>query len=272
MIEKTTVPDMNQNEETFTEIKNVMRVISMHKEKHRRFVEELDFFCCNFSPEINNKSSISMYVGALWRLEDEVRHLCVDTYSLHRGIAQKKSLYLNVIKQQGKLLSKVNKTPLERDRNNLSWIGDDGKERECTKEEADWMTKKFEKYVYESRKELRDSGGITSYKHEDLDRWMSRVVEDNVVAQLASYRDDGAHRYDSLKKIKQQPEAPNPKLIREMLNTVQTILESYEKSLQTLLGYTKSQYYTGLECYKYDSLSRLKLADKVIKQRRSRLE
>lgn len=260
------------SEEVFQEIKNVINVISILQLREKTFREELDFFNQNYNKQDRECSQL-LYRVALKRLENEVGFLCVDVYSLYQGIEKKKSLYSKVIKQHGKILSKTDRTP--RDRNTYSFLGTiDSEEikREFTSEEENDFIKRLEQEAYNSREKLKLESGITSHKHEDLDQWVNKILDDETLLKLSQYRKEFAHRLDSLENLKRELQFRDPQSIQEMLNIVSVALNKYSKCFQTILGYTKSQQYSGIKGIKYDSLSRLKLADKIIRQRKANKE
>lgn len=254
------------NEEVFSEIKNTINVLSMLQLREKTFREELDFFNLK-QKKVCKEYSSSLYVGALKRLENEVGFLCVDTYSLYQGIEKKKSLYSKIIKQNSKLLSKIDKTP--RDRNTYEFLGifdSDGEMRPFTRDEENDFIEKREEEAYKNRKALRKDSGIISHQHNDLDEWIDKILNDGILSQLARYRKEFAHRLDSLDNLKRELEIRQSQDIEEMLNTVSVALDSYHKCFQNILNYTKSQHYLGVKGLRYDSLSRLKLADSIPKK------
>ncbi len=262
---------MDMSEEVFTEIKNVMNVISMLQLREKTFRKELEFFNQNYK-KIDRQCAALLYIMALKRLEHEVGFLCVDTYSLHQGIEKKKSLYSKVIKQNGKLLSKIDNTPS--DRSTFTFLGNidsDGVERPFSSEEENDFIEQFEQEAYNSRKELRNNSGITSHKHDDLNEWINKILDDKILSQLDQYRNEFAHRLDSLENLKRELPIRHPQSIEsieQMLDIVSIVLTKYNDRFQTILGYTKSQHYLGVKGLKYDSLSRLKLADSMIQRKK----
>ncbi|MDJ0727732.1 MAG: hypothetical protein QNJ38_21735 [Prochloraceae cyanobacterium] len=176
------------SEEVFKEIKNVINVISILRIREKTFREELEFFNQNYKKTYLEYPA-SLYEGALKRLENEVGFLCIDTYSLHQGIEKKKSLYSKVIKQNGKLLSKIDETPS--DRNTFTFLGIlgfDGVKKPFSPEEENDFIEQFEQKAYNSRKKLRNNSGITSHKHDDLDEWINKIIDDETLSQLAQYQ------------------------------------------------------------------------------------
>lgn len=257
------------SEEVFEEIKNAMSVISRLQIKEKTFRDELEFFNRNWK-KVSQECAKTLYVGALKRLEDEVGSLCIVTYSLYQGIEKKKSLYSKIIKQNGKLLSKTDKTPS--DRNTYHFLGvfkSNGEMRPFTLEEENNLIEECEEEAYKSREALKRDSGITSHKHIDLDEWKNKILDDKILSQLAQYRKEFAHPLDSLDNLKRELQIRQPKDIEEILNTVNTVLNSYYKCFQNILGYTKSEHYSGVTGLEYDSLSRLKLADSIIEKEKA---
>jgi hypothetical protein len=251
------------DEEVFSKIKHAMSVISMLKLREETFREELDFFNLKWKTVCKEYSS-SLYVGALKRLENEVGFLCVDTYSLYQGIEKKKSLYSKIIQQNGKLLSKTDKTPSDRNRSEfLGCFNSDEEMRPFTMEEENDLLEKMDEEACKSREALKKDSGITSHQHNDLDEWMNKVLDDKIFIQLQKYRKEFAHRLDSLDNLQRELEIRQPQDIQEMIDTVSVALNSYYKCFQDILGYTRSQHYLGVKGLRYDSLSRLKLADSI---------
>ena len=220
---------MDMSEEVFEEIKNVMNVISMLQLREKTFRKELEFFNQNYKTT-DRQCAVLLYIMALKRLEHEVEFLCIDTYSLHQGIEKKKSLYSKVIKQNGKLLSKIDKTPSERNTfTSLGTIGSDGIKRPFSSEEENDFIEQFEQEAYNSRKELRNNSGITSHKHDDLDEWINKIIDDETLSQLAQYRKEFAHRLDSLENSKRElpNREPHSHSIEKMLDIVSIVLTKY---------------------------------------------
>jgi hypothetical protein len=254
------------NEEVFSEIKNVMSVLSMLQLREKTFREELNFFNLKWK-KLCKESSSSLYVVALKRLENEVGFLCVDTYSLYQGIEKRKSLYSKIIKQNGKLLSKTDKT--RSDKNTYEFLGcfnSDEEIRPFVMEEKNDFIEKMEEKAYKCREALKKDSGITSHQHDDLDEWINNVLDDRILFQLEQYRKEFAHRLDSLDNLKRELEIRQPQDIEEMIDTVLVALNSYYKCFKNILVYTRSQHYLGVRNLRYDSLSRLKLADSILKQ------
>lgn len=251
---------MNTNQKVYREIKSVICVISLLQSREKAFRNELNFFNRRWqevSKEVNTMK-LKLFVTALKRLEHEMMFLCIETYSLHQGIEKKKSLYKKVIQQHGEILSKVDKTPINRD--NIEFIGiveSDGKQRDATNDEEDEFYELFNEKAIKSREELRNNYGISSKKHEDIEEWLEQLPNKDVIDQLEIYRDDFAHRLDSLDKLKRELEPPNPQQIEKMINTVSTVLEIYKNCLQKIIVYTTSEPFLGRKLI-YDSLSRLK--------------
>ncbi|MEN9520464.1 MAG: hypothetical protein RLZZ381_3052 [Cyanobacteriota bacterium] len=241
------------SKEVFDEIKSVIATISILKYREKTFREELDFF--NQKGNLQKDPCAMLYSGGLKRLEHEVGFLCVDTYSLHEGIEKKRSLYARVIKNNGKTLSKVDKPNINDVKENydISMVN-----RPCTEEEKNTLIEMSEKENYEQRKQSRDLDGITSSEHSKLDEWVNQILDKEVLSELENYRNEFAHRLDSLDNLKRELLDGNPKCIHKMLDVVLKVLTEYEQSLQNILGYTKSLHCFGITNFHYDSLSRLK--------------
>lgn len=254
------------SEEVFQEIKNAMSVISMLQIREKTFRDELDFFNRKWK-KVSPECAKTLYFAAFKRLEHEVGFLCVDTYSLYEGIEKRKSLYCQIIKNNGRLLSKTDKTPS--DRNTFEFLGfidSNLEERPFTLEEKNDFIKKYEEEAYKSREALKRDSGIISHKHNDLDEWKNKILDDEILSQLDKYRNEFAHRLDSLDNLKRELQNRQPKDIEEILNIINTALNSYYKCFQNILVYTQSQQYLGVKGLKYDSLSRLKLAESIINE------
>jgi hypothetical protein len=192
----------------------------------------------------------------LKRLEHEVGFLCIDTYSLHQGIEKQKSLYTKIIKNNGKILSKVDKPHINDVQESYEFISM-GK-LPFTEEEKNIYIKKREKEKYKQRSESRDLDGITSSDHSKLDEWVNQIVDKDVLSKLEKYRQEFAHRLDSLDNLKRELSCKTPECIDEMLNVALEVLTKYEQSLQNILGYTQSQHFLGITNFYYVSLSQLK--------------
>ena len=164
-----------------------------------------------------------------------------------------------MIQQHGEILSKVDKTSINRD--NIEFLGiveSDGKQRDANNEEEDCFYELFNKKAINSREELRKNYGISSKKHEDIEEWLEQLPNKEVIDQLEIYRGDFAHRLDSLDKLKRELEPPNPQKIEKLINTVSKVLEIYKNYLQKIIVYTTSEHFLGLDKLIYDSLSTLK--------------
>ena len=258
------------SEEVFSEIKNAMSVLSMLQLREKTFRKELEFFNLKWK-KVSQEPAKHLYIGAFKRLENEVGFLCVDTYSLYQGIEKKKSLYSKIIRQNGKILSKVDKTPSNRDNYEfLGMIDSDGEMRPFTLEEKNDFINRHDEEAYKSREALKRNFGINSHKHNDLDEWMNKILDDEILSQLAKYRKEFAHRLDSLDNLKRELDNRQPQDIEEMLNTILKALTSYYECFQSILGYTKSQHYLGVKELRYDSLSRLKLAESILRREKAK--
>jgi hypothetical protein len=253
------------SEEIFSEIKDVINVISIIQARETTLRHELEFFNQR-QKDVSKEACQVLYIGAAKRLEHEAMFLCIEVDSLHKGIEKKRSLYSKVIKQNGNLLSRVDKTPM--DENSIMWIDatTSGKEiQEFSAEEKNCYTKKMEESEYTSRKEVRDAYGITSPKHDELDDWLSQLSDDETLSKLADYRDAFAHRLDSLEKLKSELAPVSIAEIKQMLDVVSSVLNTYKSCLTKILLYTTSEHCMGSTDFEYDSLSRLEFAERDIK-------
>jgi hypothetical protein len=253
------------SEEIFSEIKNVINVISILQSREDALRHELDFFNQRWE-DVSKEACQVLYFAAAKRLEHEVMFLCIEAYSLHEGIEKKRSLYARVIKQHGKLLSRVDKAP--GDENSIMWlgvIGSDEKIQEFSAEEKRHFKKMIEERAHKSREEVRDTHGITSHKHDDLDDWVSQLLDSDTLSKLANYRDTFAHRLDSLEHLKSELAPVNIAEVKQMLDVVFSVLNTYKSRLEKILLYTTSEQHMGITNFKYDSLSRLELAERYIK-------
>jgi hypothetical protein len=243
------------SKEVFDEIKSVITTISILKSREKTFREELDFF--NQKSNLQKDPCAMLYFGGLKRLEHEVGFLCIDTYSLHEGIAKKRSLYARVIKNNGKTLSKVYKPNINDVRENydISMV-----DRPCTEEEKNTFIKMREKENYELRKQSRDLVGITSSEHSNIDERANQILDERVLSELENYRNEFAHRLDSLDNLKRELPCrkPKPKCIQKMLDVVLKVLTEHEQDLQNILSHTNCPVYLAKPNFHYDSLSRLK--------------
>lgn len=247
---------MNE-EQVFEEIKSVIDVISILQSRENALREELEFFKQKWK-DISEPAHKIPFVGASKRLEHEAMFLCIEVYSLYKGIAKQRSLYSKVIKQNGKLLSKIDKTP--RDENTYEWLDiicSDGKKDFTNKEKNDFMQKLNEE-AYRSRKKIRDNSGITSSNHDEIGKLLNQVLDKDTLKSLGDYRDKFAHRLDSLENLKLELKPSDPNSVAQVLDVVSTVLNTYMRWLQGVLVYTKSEQRIGIT-FEYDSLSRLKV-------------
>ncbi|MGM3308815.1 hypothetical protein ACSQ6I_23025 [Anabaena sp. WFMT] len=251
---------VDMNEEVFQEIRSVITTISILQSRESAFRQELEFFNQSWKDASEEACKI-LFIGAFKRLEHEVMFLCIEVYSLHEGIAKKRSLCSKVIMQNGKLLSQVDKTPGDENTYEcLGIIGSHGK-RDCTTEEKNDMIQEIQKEEYESRKKIRDDFGITSHNHDEINEWFNQVLDEDISSKLDCYRNKFAHRLNNLENLKLEQNIGSPDNVEKILDVVSTVLDKYKCCLQDILGYTRSELFLGIENFKYDSLSRLKLAD-----------
>lgn len=254
-------------EEIFKNIKNTISVITLLQKKEQVFRKELEFFKQQWKIEYKENNA-NLYLGAFKRLEDEVGHLCVDVFSLHQGISKKKSLYSQTIKNSGNILSKVDKIPSDPD--SYIFVGiamPDGSIEEFTEQDKKYAIQQAEREHIKSKKELRDRKGITSSKHKDLDQWLDKILDNEIITELAEYRKYYAHRLDSFDNLQRELEFKQPQDIEKMLDNVSAVLVAYKKCLQNILSYTRSEYYLGRNGIRYISLSHLMLAKRVLRKK-----
>jgi hypothetical protein len=94
-------------------------------------------------------------------------------------------------------------------------------------------------------------------------------IEDtiNVISILQfrerAFREDFAHRLNTLEKLRRELYPSNPNEIENILNILLNVLCKYRNFLQNILGYTKSNKHSGIIDFEYDSLSRLKLSESI---------
>jgi hypothetical protein len=250
---------VNMNEEVFQEIRSVINTISILQSRESKFRQELDFFNQTWK-DVSEEACKILFIGAFKRLEHEVMFLCIEVYSLHEGIAKKSSLYSKVIRQNGKLLSQVDKTRGdEHSYQCLGIIGSHGK-RDCITEDKNDIIQEIQKKEYESRKKIRDDFGITSHNHDEINKWFNQVLDEDILSELHEYRKKFAHRLDNLENLKLEQNIGSPDNVEEILDVVSTVLDKYKCCFQDIIGYTRSELFLGIENFEYDSLSRLKLA------------
>ena len=159
-------------------------------------------------------------------------------------------------------MSKVDKTPRDRNAYIFSELFDsDGKSRNFTTKEENYFVQRIEKEAYESRQKTRNVSGITSHQHNEIDNWSSQILDKTASLNLEEYRNNFAHRLDSLEKLKLELEPANPDSVTQILNVVSTVLDTYKCCFQKILVYTRSEQFSGITDFEYDSLSRLELSE-----------
>jgi hypothetical protein len=237
--------------EVIEQIKKTIDVLSFFERRNKKLREELDFF-----KEVDNNLR---HVGAWIRLNHEVMYLCVDAYSLHQGISLKKSLYKRIIRNNGSIFSKVDKTEHHKaeDIIHLGCFTPSGK-REATYEEKVEVAQNINQEELQARKSLKQSSGITSSKDCDLDQWLESIQDEDLVQELNNFRQKFAHRLDSLDNIDRELKLPSCEDMDQRLSVVFKVIENYKRRLQYILCYTTSDDYEGFVGIEYDSISRLK--------------
>lgn len=260
------------NESLIKEIKQVIDAICLLQARESKFREELNFFDASWNQEEDFlKETILIFpegfdsisikrpylLEALRRLDHEVMFLCIDVYSLYQGVQKKKSLYARVIKNCGEALMKVDESTVDPDTFTDIGMLTSGGWRESSDEEKKERLQSISKEELRSRKEMRDNVGPKSYRHPEMDEWRDSILESETVSKLQQYRDKFAHRLNSLDNLKEELMVNSSNSIKDMLNTVCDLLNSYKSCFQDVLGYTTSDYYEGIET-EYISLSQMK--------------
>lgn len=226
---------MNHQEnpnEAIEQIKHALRAIFILKLRASRFQEELKFYN-------EKKEKLEYSELLLMRLSNEVQFLAIDTFSLHQGIAKKKSLFSKVIKQYAEDLFKVDESPVK----HLIYIGD---EDSSSDEEKRNMQKIMDKFAFEERKNLRDSSGIKSCNHADLDEWLTGIIDKELLETLGKYRKDFAHRLDNLENLSKALTYHPPNFIDEVLNNISKVLDGYGSCFTNIILYRTSVDYQGI--------------------------
>lgn len=253
-------------QQVFEEIKSVINVISIFQSRESALRKELKFFEERQKDGFEGAWERTLFFGAFKRLEHEIMFLCIEVYSLHQGIAEERSLYSKVIKQHGRLLKKVDKTP--KNEEEYQWLGiisSDGMPKNFTAEEKNALMQYLKEEEYRSREKLRDDLGITSHNHDEIDERFNQVLDESTLSSLKEYRKRFAHRFDRLEKLELELELTNCDAIEQMLDVLSTVLNKYEFWLKNIILYTKSILHEGIVNFEYDSLSRLELAESVIR-------
>jgi|JFJP01.1.fsa_nt_gi hypothetical protein len=235
------------------ELKSTIDVISLLQLRENTLKEELDYF------NSQNEDKFGTLLGALMRLDHETMFLCIDTFSLHQGISEQKSLYSKIIKQNGRFFSKIDKAASADKKTivHLVFFTTEGK-REATSEEIDECIKDINESSLEGRKELKESTGIPSYNHTEMDEWWNNILDKKAIEKLNFDRKIFAHRLDKLENLKKALTCNTPQSINESLNAISIVLNDYKKILQDIIGYKTSIYYEGYQGLVYDSISRIK--------------
>ena len=239
------------------ELNKTIRVLSFLQIREKALREDLLFSLHNYSSVPEDDVS---WIGPVKRLEHEILFLCVDAYSLHRGISKKKSLFSKVIKNKGKEFLKVDDSETwSFESINLRVISSEGT-REGTSEEIADHLEASNKMAFEDRKALKEEVGLTSHQHSDMDDWMEALVDKNLMEKLNIYRKEGAHRFDSLDYLERELQIIRPEGLEARLDVVAEVLERYQSCLQKILIYTTSVAHEGIsKCdLRYDSLLRIK--------------
>jgi hypothetical protein len=238
-------------DEIIEQIKKTIDVLSFFEMRNKKLREELDFF-----KELDNNM---IHVGAWIRLNHEVMYLCVDAYSLHQGISLKKSLYKRIIRNNGSILSKVDKTEHYK-AEDIIHLGcfTSSEKREATDKEKIEAAKYTNQEGLQARKSLQQSSGITSSSDCDLDQWLESIQDKELVQKLHDFRQEFAHRLDSLDNMDRELTLPAYEDIDQRLSVVSKVLGNYKQRLLDILVYATSVHHGGYAGIEYDSISRLK--------------
>ncbi|NJL40764.1 MAG: hypothetical protein HC899_31515 [Leptolyngbyaceae cyanobacterium SM1_4_3] len=247
--------------EVFEEIKNTIMVICLLQSREETFKRELEFFNEKWGEICQKTSPVKrqLYGAALKRLEHEVMFLCIETYSLHEGISKKESLYTKEIKQKGRRLSKIDNSPIDRNSViDLGIISSEGEMQRHTSEDMKAVMKHLNQKALAEKQNLKDTIGIKSYNHCELDEWKDQLLDKKLLTDLHTYRKDFAHRLNSLENLKKELALANSKNIEKALNVVSKVLSRYKQYLRGILFYTTSESYDG-NPLPYESLAKIEL-------------
>lgn len=239
------------------ELNKTIRVLSFLQIREKALREDLLFSLNNYSSAPEDDVS---WLGPVKRLEHEILFLCVDVYSLHKGISKKSSLFSKIIKNKGKEFLKVdNSKTWGSESINIRVIGS-GSTREGTPEEIADHLEALNKIAFEDRKALKEEVGLTSHQHSDMDDWMDTLFDKNLIEKLSGYRKEGAHRFNTLDNLERELQIIQPEGLEARLDVVAEVLERYQSCLQKILIYTTSVAHEGIsQCdLRYDSLLRIK--------------
>ncbi|TVQ41950.1 MAG: hypothetical protein EA365_16295 [Gloeocapsa sp. DLM2.Bin57] len=241
---------------TLEEIKLVLRVLFNLQERQKQLQAELDFYNA-YAPDANYIKEQRSFFEGLRRLDHEVMFLCIDTYSLYEGIQKQKSLITKTIKNNGKVLSEVSK--VDDTIICAGIIDENGNKRKPNPEEEKFIAEKVREDLFNKRKKARDTYGITSPKHEDIEKWNQSILDKDTLEQLENYRNEFSHRLNTLERIKIEADINNNKFhtIKDRLILVKTLLDKYQLHFKSILLSTKAEYHLPA-MIGYDSLSRIK--------------
>lgn len=235
-------------------IKKTLSVIFLFEMRCKKLREELEFF--------NDYKYRGKHTGILIRLNHEIMYLCVDSFSLHQGILLKKSLYKKIIRNNGRLLSKIDKTEYATSEN-IDHLGvcTSSDYREATQDEKVELANSINKASIQAKEDLQQKQGIRSRKDSDLDQWRDDIQDPEVIDALTEYRHIFAHRLQYLDKIDSELQCPGYTEFNKRLNIVSEVLKKYKEALQTILRYTTSTLYLdSIKGIQYNSVSELQRA------------
>ena len=70
-------------------------------------------------------------------------------------------------------------------------------------------------------KALRNGSGFSSSNHQELNKWLESITEEEVFTKLGEYRGQFAHRLDHFKDIKEENKLLPPEALTKILDTVE---------------------------------------------------
>lgn len=253
------------------EIKQLINVICLLQHRESQFRKDLEFFnrSCNeenltgkeqynFAQEIHSKTKHQSHLlQALSRLAHEVMFLCIDVYSLYEGVQKKKSLYARIIKNNSKAFVQISQSRVEPD--TVIFLGkftDNGVEEPSNEDKRKYV-KFLNQESLTARRNLRDKIGPKSHNHVEMDEWRNDFLDEEIALKLGKYRDEFAHRLNSLDKIQIELKLYHPVYIQEILDVISVVLNEYKSMFRGILSYTTANHYMDICGFRYDSLSRI---------------
>jgi hypothetical protein len=279
-------------QETLEDFELIINIISLFKVRSSQLRKELDFCYKHENIEsIKNIYGKKSLIESLNRLKHEIMFLCVDTYSLYKGIRKKNpSFRTKIFNNNGQDIIKVDKgdnvetTILDDNNKEILKVGKGDKKqviidlgvledtdnqgepiiRKSTEEELKSSVRQAQKMYSEDSENLQKEVGLKSKKHEDIEDWFKKIEEEykSDFDKLAEYRDKFAHRFDDFAKIKQEFENElkfDPRKFSEILDTIDRVLKVYDEKFNDIIGYTTTVQFGPLKYgrYGYQSLSKI---------------